>query len=122
MSQLWDIQSADNIGPNQRLPSDEVREQLETGLLAGDDLIRSDAGNSWQEIENHPTFRDLVQQIEESHRRVETDETRLDMNPLIDVSLVLLIFFILTALRNLALRPSSHRSSPLHREGAATSS
>ena len=32
------------------------------------------------------------------------------------------IFFILTALRNLALRPSSHRSSPLHREGAVTSS
>ena len=50
----------------------------------------------WVSIENHPDFADLVATLEALTPPKIEEETRLDMNPLIDVSLVLLIFFILS--------------------------
>jgi biopolymer transport protein ExbD len=47
-------------------------------------------------MENHPQLAEIVADIEPPPPKVPEDETRLDMNPLIDVALVLLIFFILT--------------------------
>src|SRR5437868_10845623 len=64
----------------------------------------------WREIENHPQFEEIAAEIEPPEPRHHEDETRLDMNPLIDVCLVLLIFFILTtsyaALQQLLDTPS----------------
>jgi biopolymer transport protein ExbD len=54
-----------------------------------------DAG--WIAIESHPQLAEVAEDLEAPPPRGEDDETRLDMNPLIDVALVLLIFFILTA-------------------------
>src|SRR5262249_571436 len=50
----------------------------------------------WSAIENHPELAEIALDLEPPPARVHDDETRLDMNPLIDVALVLLIFFILT--------------------------
>jgi biopolymer transport protein ExbD len=62
------------------LPTDEVKGPLDV---------------EWRSIENHPTFAEAAAEIEPPKSEPK-DETHLDMNPLIDVCLVLLIFFILT--------------------------
>src|SRR5262249_29236157 len=51
----------------------------------------------WVAIENHPQFASAVADFEPPPAKTYDDETRLDMNALIDVTLVLLIFFIITA-------------------------
>ncbi len=70
------------------------------GLRDGDwdptDEVRGPADSDWVAIENHPQFAAAVAEMEPPPPP-HPDETRLDMNPLIDVALVLLIFFILTA-------------------------
>jgi biopolymer transport protein ExbD len=50
----------------------------------------------WVAIENHPALAEVAADLEAPPPRHYDDETRLDMNALIDVTLVLLIFFILT--------------------------
>src|SRR5260370_2783852 len=55
---------------------------------------RQDTG--WVAIESHPDCAGAAADIEPPPAKIHEDETRLDMNPLIDVCLVLLIFFILT--------------------------
>jgi biopolymer transport protein ExbD len=62
------------------------------------DEVQGPADLDWTPIADHPEFAAEVEAIESLTvpDKVE-EETHLDMNPLIDVSLVLLIFFILTA-------------------------
>ena len=52
---------------------------------------------AWRALEVHPHFAAAMADYEPPMAPPHPDEARLDMNPLIDVSLVLLIFFILTA-------------------------
>lgn len=59
------------------------------------DEVKGPADAAWQPIENHPVFAEAAEDIEPPKAEA-ADETNLDMNPLIDVCLVLLIFFILT--------------------------
>src|SRR5262249_2131390 len=47
-------------------------------------------------LENHPQFAEAAADFEPPPPSEHEDESRIDMNPLIDVTLVLLIFFILT--------------------------
>lgn len=60
------------------------------------DEVRGPGERMWMPIEEHPAFADAVAEMGPPPKEPE-DETHLDMNPLIDVALVLLIFFILTA-------------------------
>lgn len=70
-----------------------------TGLRDGNflptDEVKGPTDTEWQAIENHPTFADAALEVEPAPGET-ADDTHLDMNPLIDVCLVLLIFFILT--------------------------
>jgi biopolymer transport protein ExbD len=74
--------------------------QVSQGLLDGrwepTDEVRGDQDTAWVPFESHPQFVEVVADLEPPPPRVYDDETRLDMTPLIDVCLVLLIFFILT--------------------------
>lgn len=73
-----------------------VLEGLRDGEWEPTDEVRGPTDRAWAAIENHPLFADAAAELEQ--RKPEPpDESRLDMNPLIDVALVLLIFFILTA-------------------------
>lgn len=78
------------------VPSEvEVLAGLRNGNWLPTDEVKGPVDVEWRSIESHPTFTEAASEIEPE--RVEpTDETHLDMNPLIDVCLVLLIFFILT--------------------------
>ncbi len=74
--------------------------QVTQGLLDGrwepTDEVRGPQDASWVPLEVHPQFAEAAAELEPPPPRVYDDETRLDMTPLIDVCLVLLIFFILT--------------------------
>ena len=74
--------------------------EVAAGLLDGrwepTDEVRDESGVRWLALEEHPQFAEAAAEVEPPPRKHHPDETRLDMNPLIDVALVLLIFFILT--------------------------
>ena len=78
------------------LPSaQDVLDGVRDGLYAPTDEVRGPADTGWRPIEVHPAFADAVADLDDPPPP-KSDETHLDMNPLIDVCLVLLIFFILT--------------------------
>lgn len=73
-----------------------VLEGLREGEWETTDEVRGPGERLWVPIEEHPAFADAVAEMGPPPPE-HPDETHLDMNPLIDVALVLLIFFILTA-------------------------
>ena len=68
---------------------------LRDGNFVPADEVRGPADPDWQPLETHPAFAEAALDVEPPPAET-TDDTTLDMNPLIDVCLVLLIFFILT--------------------------
>lgn len=79
------------------LSASEVAEGLQDGQWEPDDEVRGPDDREWVAIENHPQFEEIAADLEPPLGTPEVDETRLDMNPVIDVALVLLVFFMLTA-------------------------
>jgi biopolymer transport protein ExbD len=75
-------------------------EQLQDGLADGrwepTDEVMGPEDNGWVPIESHPALAELAAELEPPPPKTYDDETRLDMTALIDVCLVLLVFFILT--------------------------
>jgi biopolymer transport protein ExbD len=57
--------------------------------------VQGPGETAWQAIENHPQLAEVAAELEELPPARE-EEVRLDMNALIDVCLVLLIFFMMT--------------------------
>jgi len=73
----------------------EVLQGLLDGVWEPTDEVRGPDDAQWVALENHPLFAEAAADIEPLPKMHE-DEMKLDMNALIDVCLVLLIFFILT--------------------------
>src|SRR5204863_9254601 len=73
----------------------EVLAGLRDGTWLATDEVKGPDDREWRPIEAHPAFEEAAADLEEPPSE-HPDETHLDMNPLIDVCLVLLIFFILT--------------------------
>ena len=71
-----------------------VAEGLRDGNWLPTDEVKGPNDASWRAIEDHATFAEIAADVEPP--KPEVDDAQLDMNPLIDVCLVLLIFFILT--------------------------
>jgi biopolymer transport protein ExbD len=103
--------SIDGLTPQQ------VVEGLQDGLWEPTDEVMGPQDRQWQAIEAHPQFAEIAAEIEPLPPKVHEDETRLDMNPLIDVALVLLIFFILTtsyaALQKVLEMPHASAMGPI---------
>lgn len=74
----------------------QVVDGLQDGLWEPTDEVMGPQDKDWVAIENHPQLAEVALDLEPPAAAEHADETRLDMNPLIDVALVLLIFFILT--------------------------
>lgn len=74
----------------------QIAEGLQEGQWETNDEVRGPDDAEWQPIEEHPLFADAAADIEPPPVTTFHDEANLDMNPLIDVCLVLLVFFILT--------------------------
>lgn len=77
------------------LSAPQITEGLRDGRWDGTDEVRG-AGENWRALEDHPHFGELIEELEEPPGPRHEEPTHLDMNALIDVCLVLLIFFILT--------------------------
>jgi len=92
----WKIRHQGSPRSIEGLTADQVVEGLQDGLWETTDEVMGPNDERWQEIENRPQFEEVAADIEPPEPRHHEDESRLDMNPLIDVCLVLLIFFILT--------------------------
>lgn len=74
----------------------QVAEGLADGRWEPMDEVMGPNETAWVAIESHPQLAEIAAELEPPPPRHYDDETRLDMNALIDVCLVLLIFFILT--------------------------
>jgi biopolymer transport protein ExbD len=92
----WKIRHEGSPRSIEGLTLAQVLEGLRDGLWEPTDEVVGPDEKAWVALENHPQLAETVADIEPPLPKVHEDETRLDMNPLIDVALVLLIFFILT--------------------------
>src|SRR5438477_3197867 len=92
----WRIRHQGSPRAVEGLTLEEVVEGLQDGQWEPTDEVMGPADRDWVALENHPQFADVALDLEPHPPRHYDDETHLDFNPLIDVCLVLLIFFILT--------------------------
>jgi biopolymer transport protein ExbD len=74
----------------------DVAAGLRDGRWEPTDEVWGVGEDGWVALAEHPRFAEAAAEFTPPPRKHHPDETRLDMNPLIDVALVLLIFFILT--------------------------
>ena len=73
----------------------EIVEGLQDGHWEPTDEVMGPDDREWVAIENHPQLAEAAAELEPPPPRTYDDETRLDFNALIDVTLVLLIFFMI---------------------------
>jgi len=92
----WQVRHTGSPQAIQGLSLEQVADGLRDGLWEPADEVRGPGEKAWTPLESHPQFTDLAWEIDEPEPRHREDATHLDMNALIDVCLVLLIFFIMT--------------------------
>jgi biopolymer transport protein ExbD len=93
----WKVRHQGSPRSIEGLSRSQVVAGLQDNLWEPTDEVMGPDDPQWIAIENHPKFAEVAMDLEPPPRPVHEDEARLDMNPLIDVALVLLIFFIMTA-------------------------
>jgi biopolymer transport protein ExbD len=92
----WKIRHEGSPRSIEGLSLTQVLEGLQDGLWEPTDEVQGPDDPDWVAIENHPQLAEAAADLEPPPPRTYDDETRLDMNALIDVCMVLLVFFILT--------------------------
>ena len=91
---VWQVRPEGTEIPINLVSSGDVLGGLREGIWRPTDDVKGPNDAAWTTIEAHPLFEEAA--IELQPPVPEADDSHLDMNPLIDVCLVLLIFFILT--------------------------
>ncbi len=81
----------------QPLSTEQIVEGMKDGVYATSDEVKGPADTKWTRLEAHPHFAEVAEVVQAIDEEVhhEVDDNNIDMNPLIDVCLVLLVFFIL---------------------------
>jgi biopolymer transport protein ExbD len=115
----WHVRHEGSPAATQVPSAQRVLEGLRDGDWEPTDEVRGPADPGWVTIADHPQFAEAVADMEPPPPP-HPDETRLDMNPLIDVALVLLIFFILTATYTTLRRAIELPPEPPEEKGQAT--
>jgi biopolymer transport protein ExbD len=92
----WSIRHQGSPKSVEGLTLQEVVDGLADGQWEPTDEVKGPQDAEWVMIENHPQLAEVAADLEPPPVKPYDDETRLDMTPLIDVTLVLLIFMILT--------------------------
>jgi biopolymer transport protein ExbD len=85
----------------------EIVEGVRDGVWDPTDEVQGPGETSWVAIENHPQLAELAAEVEPPPP-VYDEEERVDMNALIDVCLVLLIFFMMTTTYAVAVQKTVH--------------
>jgi biopolymer transport protein ExbD len=99
----WQIRHEGSPQSVAGLTLDQIAQGLRDGRWESTDEVKGPGDRQWLSIENHPQLAQVAADLEVGPVAHE-DETRLDMNALIDVTLVLLIFFILTTAHATAIQ------------------
>jgi biopolymer transport protein ExbD len=109
----WKVRHEGSPRAVEGLTAGQIAQGLVDGRWEPTDEVMGPQDQGWVAIENHPAFADAAMDLEPPEVKSYDDETRLDMNALIDVCLVLLVFFILTtsyaALQRLIEMPGMKR-------------
>ena len=92
----WQLRHEGSPQAIKDLTLQQIADGLRDGLWEPTDEVLGPGEKSWQHIENHPQLAELAEEIEAPPLVHHEEGTGVDMNALIDVCLVLLIFFILT--------------------------
>jgi biopolymer transport protein ExbD len=111
---LWSVRHAGSEESVDGLTADDVLDGVREDVWDPSDEVIGPDDPEWVPLEQHPVFAQAMADYEPPPPKHPEDETRLDMNPLIDVALVLLIFFMLTTtyeeLRKEFLPPSGEKA------------
>jgi biopolymer transport protein ExbD len=91
----WQVRHEGSPNATTGLTAHQVVEGLTEGVWDPSAEVKGPGEAKWTPLEQHPVFEEALSNYE-SPPKPAHDDTHLDMNPLIDVALVLLIFFILT--------------------------
>src|SRR5216683_3328480 len=73
-----------------------IAQGLEDGQWEPTDEVQGPGETTWTPIESHKVFAEVAEKLDLTPPKTHEDVTHLDMTALIDVCLVLLVFFILT--------------------------
>jgi biopolymer transport protein ExbD len=92
----WQVRHQGSPRVVQGLTLDDIVHGLRDGSWEVTDEVMAPGEKAWMPIEGHPQLAALAADLEPTPIKHRDDATSLDMNALIDVCLVLLIFFILT--------------------------
>ena len=113
---LWSVRHAGSPESVDGLTAEDVVDGVKEDVWDPSDEVMGPDDPDWVPIEQHPVFAPAMADYEPPPPKQPEDETKLDMNPLIDVALVLLIFFMLTTtyeeLRKEFSAPSSESANP----------
>jgi biopolymer transport protein ExbD len=93
---LWSVRHAGSPESVDGLTAEDVVDGVKEEIWDPSDEVMGPDDPDWVPLEQHPVFAKAMADYEPPPPKHREDETKLDMNPLIDVSLVLLIFFMLT--------------------------
>ncbi|MEY4947329.1 MAG: hypothetical protein RIR22_2030 [Planctomycetota bacterium] len=88
----WDLRNYDSDSKSILLESIEIQNLIVSGLISINDEIRKEGETTWKTFLDYPEFDDTFS-VKSSIKHDEDEN--IDMNALIDVCLVLLVFFIL---------------------------
>lgn len=91
---MWQVRPEGSENPIVLSSSADVMTGLREGIFRPTDDVKGPNDAAWTTIESHHDFEEAAEELEPMPP--ESDDSHLDMNPLIDVCLVLLIFYILT--------------------------
>ena len=89
---LWDLKSHGTDSKPNLLESIEIQDLIVNGLISIHDEIRKHGEVVWKTLQDYPEF-DVTFASKSTIKQ--EDDDNIDMNALIDVCLVLLVFFIL---------------------------
>jgi len=93
---LWSMRHAGSPESVDGLTADDVLDGVKEDIWDPSDEVMGPDDPDWVPLDQHPVFAQAMTDYEPPPPKRREDETKLDMNPLIDVALVLLIFFMLT--------------------------
>jgi biopolymer transport protein ExbD len=92
----WQVRHAGSPRVVRNLTLQQLVDGLQDSLWETTDEVLGPGEERWRPIEAHPQLAEIAQDLEAPPPARHAEATSLDFNALIDVCLVLLIFFILT--------------------------
>jgi biopolymer transport protein ExbD len=92
----WQVRHEGSPRVVRNLSPQQIVDGMRDGLWEPTDEVQGPGETRWRSIESHPQFEEIAVELEAPRPAHRAEATSLDMNALIDVCLVLLIFFILT--------------------------